>query len=229
MEESRVETVTVIAFCGCPGLASDLEVLQKSCDAEKMDVKIRGCASLADAELLVGKKPLFVIGYSRGAWNALQFIFNHPVKGALLISPHWGSPVSKEFRTLVTLPWISDILFRILGPRSIHKMIVASCFPARVPAEYAALEKEYRKPNILRRCFVDPGPNREQINFIETQIQIPVHVLMGACDKESQRAFSVLAREYSFCSRIAEAGHALPWTHPRECALALKKLLEVDL
>ena len=224
-----METVTVIAFCGCPGLASDLEVLQKSCDTEKMDVKIRGCTSLADAEALVGEKTIFVIGYSRGAWNALQFIFNHPVKGALLISPHWGTPVSKGLRTLATLPWISNILFRILGPRSIHKMIVASCFPARVPSEYAALEKEYRKPNILRRCFVDPGPNQEQINFIEMQIRIPVHVLVGSSDEDSKKAFSLLVREYPFYTCVSEAGHALPWTHSQDCVFALKKLLEVDL
>jgi hypothetical protein len=142
-----------------------------------------------------------------GAWNALQFIFNHPVKGALLISPHWGTPVSKGFRTLVTLPWISDILFRILGPLSIHKMIAASCFPARVPLEYAALEKEYRKPNILRRCFVDPGPNQEQINFIETQIRIPVHVLVGSSDELAKCVCLLVGISFLYC---VLGGHALP-------------------
>jgi hypothetical protein len=151
------------------------------------------------------------------------------VKGALLISPHWGTPVSKGFRTLATLPWISDILFRILGPRRIRKMLAASCSPASVPSEYAALETKYRKPDVLRRCFVDPGPNQEQINFIEKQIRIPVHVLVGASDADSKKAISIFVNEYPFYTCIAEAGHALPWTHSEDCVFALKKLLEVEL
>jgi hypothetical protein len=64
MAQGWLETMrtVVIAFCGSPGVASDLEMFQGQCDAEKMDTQIIGVDSLEQARQICCAAPVFCMG-----------------------------------------------------------------------------------------------------------------------------------------------------------------------
>lgn len=219
-----METLNAIAFCGCPGVASDLETLQNAVDASSLSCAVHGCESLAEGDAFLGTTPLLVIGYSRGCMKALQFAAMHPVRGVLLLSPHWGTPVSPWFRALVRMPLVSSLLLSLLGRRAVRQMIWKTCGSLVVPPAYAALEKVYAQPRVLRRCFLEPSFTREALEKVRSGVSAPVRVLVGEEDAPAQEASSMLSKVIS--SRVPRAAHALPWTHPEICALAIKNFLE---
>jgi pimeloyl-ACP methyl ester carboxylesterase len=149
----------------------------------------------------------------------------NPLRGVLLIAPHWGKRVSLIVRALLHIPFPGEALLRITGPAKIQNLLRESVDPQPIPAPYAALGPIYAQTHILRRSLLEPCFAETEVHEFLRCIQAPVHVLVGQNDKALPMAQVVRTFAKSF-TIIPKAGHALPWTHGELCVQHLKHFLE---
>lgn len=210
----------VLAFCGMPGTAADLEILQDAARELSYDLRVFGAASIEQAMTFNRAERPICVGYSRGCWNALQYASRNPAAKVLLIAPHWGNRVSPFVRLLLRLPLLGTILLCLTGPKRIQKMLRETAFPKDAPAAYKALEKAYARPSVLRHAMLAPAHSTDEVVSIIQSSRIPVYAIAGERDKALHLA-EALRPWLNKLTIIPQAGHALPWTHGKECVKEL--------
>ncbi|MDR1759794.1 MAG: alpha/beta fold hydrolase [Fibrobacter sp.] len=218
-------TFPVLAFCGMPGTAADLEILRNAAGESSCDLQIYGVASMEEAVIAGRGKIPVCVGYSRGCRNAMRYALQYPAAGVLLIAPHWGNRISPLLRVLLHIPVLGTFLLRKVGPERIRKMLRETAFPEEIPEAYGALENIYAQPSVLRSALLSPAHSMAEAEFLAQSLQVPVHAIAGGCDKALFMAEALRPR-LKCLTVIPQAGHALPWTHGKECVKALKELME---
>ncbi len=218
-------TRLILAFCGMPGTATDLEILRNAAGESHGDLPICGVASMEEAVIAGRGKIPVCVGYSRGCWNAMRYASLYPAAGVLLIAPHWGNRVSPLLRFLLCIPGLGTLLLRKAGLGRIRKMLCETAFPEEIPEVYRALENVYAEPSVLRSALLSPIHSIAEAEFLASGLQIPVHVIAGGSDKALFMAEALRPRLKSL-TVIPRAGHALPWIHGKECVKVLKELME---
>jgi pimeloyl-ACP methyl ester carboxylesterase len=227
---------SIRAFHGSPGVPEDFNPLKSALAELSADftwtLPVRlgypGSASLA-------APTDFALGYSWGCFDCLEYATTHPVRAVILIAPYLypTSTVSPLKRLILSTPIFSDLVLQNVAPKAIQEFLVKSSAPQPVPADYLKVSEAYTQPKVLRAALLEKNGKLPRLQSALEQLnrkKTPILLILGDRDESSEEAVQVapLREKIRFSSekRLADGGHALLWTHPRELAKELVNELE---
>jgi pimeloyl-ACP methyl ester carboxylesterase len=177
-----------------------------------------------------------LIGYSWGSLAALRDATRHPkhVAGVFLIAPYLfpRKKLGALKSALLQAPLLGNALLGRAGKKIIDEMFEKSCSPQGIPTTLWQLAEKMARPEVLKQAALEkerPGLSGEQALTRLGEIGIPIGVVFGAQDLSSPEAEQIAPirsrTQLLIDHRLDQAGHAIPWTHPREAAEALRDFL----
>jgi pimeloyl-ACP methyl ester carboxylesterase len=184
----------------------------------------------------------FLLGYSWGVVDSLkqavQLLEENPsaLKGVILVAPYLflKAEVSSLKKLILNLPGIGKALLKKVGSGAVDEMIVKSSLPKSVPAGYWRAAESYKQPDVLKRSVLEKSVSVSQVQELLRRLSaadVPVGILWGEHDQTSRYIEQVapILKEvpYARVLRLSDAGHAIPWTHPKQMAAAVEELMEV--
>lgn len=200
---------------------------------------IKGCKlepllqSVSATAKVSGGGPFGLIAYSWGAYLALAYLKRYPenVTSLVLLNPRLvAEPVNQQpGKVLLATPLLRSLVFK-WRCRTLAAAFLRKSFAPDVPPTEtrAGLEPFLSQALVWRGEAVYQELMREKpLSGDFAGIQIPVKVLFGQQDTVApiETQLPILERLPRMDPvLVADAGHALPWTHPMLVANAVQKL-----
>ncbi len=226
----------LLALHGNPGtpddfadLASRCEAAEVRCVAPALSWGPDGLTGLiADLDAVVadaGPGPLVVVGYSWGAWAALQYERHgaRPPDAIVLVNPYLVStrPVSPFVERLSTAPVLGRAALGLAAPRLTAAFLRDVFAPASPPDSLAAAWTARLRPSDVWQAALrrKAAQGRHPVPPVPRS-SCPILVLIGSEDRvadwgEHRRALDP-GRPRVDLHEIEGAGHSLLWTHSDE-------------
>ncbi|RME72133.1 MAG: alpha/beta hydrolase [Planctomycetota bacterium] len=221
-----------IGLHGNPGRGRDLEALLAPLRSDRSAVELPtrpvGGASLrlllGEIERLVAEHDAgapVLVGYSWGAWLALQYVAQRPVAGLVLVSPYLvvERPGAPPVVWLLRAPVLGRLLLRRVA-RGAQRYLEQEFAPGTPPPGVRAQRLAWlSEPTVWRGAAIYKVLQQRHPLPPLARRRAPSLVVRGACDAvadwQRQRAPIVAWIEAGSLSEqvIEQAGHALPWTH----------------
>ncbi len=200
-------------YHGSPGTIKDFSLISTEFPNDTfVDMLDRG-------QLIDGKGK--ILAYSWGAVRALNDLthYSNYIDEVILISPYIEPKNKIIMNALLNAPFVGDFLLRKLGQKSIDKFIAESCHPLMAPESYKIQSRDLSDPCTIRTSINEKqhigAPNKNELS----KLNVKVTIIWGESDKTSSYNEQIAPLMDAFSSaeliKIAGAGHALTWTHPK--------------
>jgi pimeloyl-ACP methyl ester carboxylesterase len=246
---SKISTIhpTILAFHGSPGVPADFEPLRAALAVIAPEIRwiaeprpgYPGSAESSESLSSAGPASQIVLGYSWGCFDCLEYVAKSPdsVRAVILIAPYLYPDGKAGFlkRSILRAPLLGDAILRKAAPKAVEGLLVKSSHPRPVPESYRLSALAYLEPSILRVAALEKdgkGPRLARALTSITESRIPVTVIRGAEDQTSDHHSQLGPLRKVFASvvfeKIADAGHALLWTHPGTLADVISKSLKSE-
>ncbi len=227
----------IIAFHGSPGSPEDFSGFKEFSNKRMLLLPNRNCIN---SGLVLSEIPVtsfIALGYSWGCAEALNYANQnaHKLKAFIFIAPYLRreKKINSIFKSILNSHVFSKILFKLIAKKSIQKFLDKSAFPQTPSTEYASQLNFLSQSEILRFALLEK--HQLQPTAIESaerlkQINIPVLILSGSQDTNLNASENAVQLEKLFLNakhiKLANAGHALPWTHSTECIKEINSFLK---
>lgn len=149
------------------------------------------------------------------------------VKGIVLVSPYLYPSQGSSIKLIFSTPLLGNIILRILGKKIINTMLIKSSSPMKAPLSYQRLVNILSQPQILYTAIIEKSPIDDKVLKRLAQSNIPVALIFGEKDSTSKQSEQVIKNmlEPLIEVQIKKAGHALPFTNPKELARAVNNFI----
>jgi acyl-CoA synthetase (AMP-forming)/AMP-acid ligase II/pimeloyl-ACP methyl ester carboxylesterase len=228
----------ILAFHGSPGGPKDFLFLQKGC--EKVTKTVQWIFSdryndSSDVTSALERHTHLVLGYSWGCVLALESAVELARQGkrpdgVFLIAPYLvkPKPLSGGMKTLLSLPLLSNLLLTLKLKSVIMGLLKDSSAPAAIPDYYKYSCQFWAKAKYIKKALLEkelyPQTKIEKLLQELASFKIPLFILSGDSDQTSGPEQLALLKKYLpdlQAKQLTQAGHALPWTHIKECVTEL--------
>lgn len=170
-----------------------------------------------------GGGPFGLVAYSWGAYLALAYLHRFPenVTSVLLINPLLvdRKPISFVAKMMLSIPILRSIVLKFLNRKMVNEYINKTFYPKDPPEEtrkqlqaFLSFSSIWRGAAVYKKLMLLKPLSKEF-----SSSQTPIIALFGAQDEVAPKSvqMEVLQNLNRVCfDTIANAGHALPWSHP---------------
>ena len=224
------------AFHGSPGGPKDFLFLQKGC--EKITKLVQWNIPDRYQSLESQEQDIhMVLGYSWGSVLALEEALRlakagKRPDGIFLVAPYLvkQKALSSGMKTLLAIPLISDLLLTLMLKKVIMGMLKDTSAPAAIPDYYKYSAQFWARAKCLKMALLEkehyPADKVASLLKELQSFNIPLQVLYGQQDQTSDATqLKFLEDNYKSSvlkmKKLEQAGHALLWTHIKECVETL--------
>lgn len=227
----------IIGFHGSPGSPEDFSGFKEFSHKRMLLLPNRNCIN---SGLILSEIPVtsfIALGYSWGCAEALNYANQnaHKLKAFIFIAPylHPEKNMNSIFKFVLNSHVFSKILFKLIAKKSIQKFLYKSAFPQTPSTEYAGQLNFLSQSEILRFALLEK--HKLQPTAIDCaerlkQIKVPVLIISGSQDTNLNASEHASQLEKLFSNakhiKLADAGHALPWTRSSECIKEINSFLK---
>lgn len=244
---------SVYCYHGSPGVPEEFNQMRENLIQLNSDLKVKqlvrtGYPSIdldSEASALVKFDPASVlVGYSFGAYDclkdSLRVLREDPkkIKGIVLVSPYLypEKKIGSFQKWIVKNPLFGDLILNRKGPKAIRNMLYESSFPRATPISYIQVERKLSHPRVLRAGILEKAEwSTSTLHSLLEEIQsfgVPVGLIWGKQDQTSseERQIAPLREKLDILkeTQIPNAGHAIPWTHPKDLAIFLNQFTQMS-
>jgi|GEM_PF-2442089 len=237
-------SVPLVCYHGSPGMPEEFKVFSKYLHSLSripvISVTRRGYPESVpgptqDSPGLANGSGRVLLGYSWGAVEAMRDATRSAeVRAVILVAPYLKPKNRLGFmkKTLLQTPWLGDALLRKASKKIIDDLFEKSCHPRAVPAEFWGMAETMSSPDVLRQAAFEKeasGKSPEDCLRQLAAAKKPVALIWGAEDQSSTEAEQIApireALKLLTERKLEGAGHAIPWTHPKELAEFVSEFL----
>ncbi len=227
----------IISHHGSPGSPRDFDQLKEHLSSlSSLQLLCLNRYGDTDQHLFREKNNSIVqMGYSFGAVQALKDAAQNPkiTRALILIAPYLYPNKTPGALTKLILhtPLMGKKILASKAKMAIDEMLITSSHPHQVPSFYREQAPYFMRTNILKASVLEKNIDKNNIEKWLAKCQshnIPLYLIYGDSDKSSASQFEKLKASSKMKKEfpLPKAGHALPYTHPKEVALKISQILD---